>query len=288
MPEVTTTPLKGISIRDRFAIEALGFLIQKYESNSIPIPDIVARAYEYASNMLTKANTSGATDTDYNIGKILTDGFTNLVQAIGEGGGGGGSTIVNLDDLINALGYDADADPAITQAGKIDALINAVTNSSQLKKANVAELTSDPIIAAFNSLDYFLVYSEFNGIYPYKLSRANFDKLYGLLPSSQTTFPAAPEYGYYYKVSTAVGASLTINLGSYTFLVGTIRTFIVRFTVGTSACALSFTVAGDTPVAGAIKWRGTKLTSLEANTEYEMEFVANGSCWTIGATKIVS
>ena len=88
MSEVTTTPLKGISIRDRFAVEALGFLIQKYESNSIPIPDIVARAYEYASNMLTKANTSGASDTDYNIGKILTDGFAALVEAIGEGGGG--------------------------------------------------------------------------------------------------------------------------------------------------------------------------------------------------------
>lgn len=287
MPEVTTTPLKGVSIRDRFAIEALGFLIQKYESNSIPIPDIVAKAYEYASNMLTKANTSGATDTDYNIGKILTDGFTNLVEAIGQGGGGGGSTTVNLDDLINALGYDADADPAITQAGKMDALINAITNSSQLKKANVSELTAENIQIAFDNLDYFLVYSAFNAIHPYKLSRANFDRLYGLLPNAQTSFPAAPEYGYYYKVSTAVGASLTINLGSYTFLVGAVRTFIVRFSVGASACALSFTVAGDTPAAGAIKWRGTKLTSLEANAEYEMDFVANGSCWTVGATKIV-
>lgn len=102
MPEVTTTPLKGISIRDRFAVEALGFLIQKYESNSIPIPDIVARAYEYASNMLTKANTSGASDTDYNIGKILTEGFAALVEAIGEGGGGTSSSfngkVQNVDN----------------------------------------------------------------------------------------------------------------------------------------------------------------------------------------------
>ena len=118
MPEVTTTPLKGISIRDRFAIEALGFLIQKYESNSIPIPDIVARAYEYASNMLTKANTSGATDTDYNIGKILTEGFAALVEAIGKGGGGGGGTssfngkIQNADNTTLAVSGGVTVTPA--------------------------------------------------------------------------------------------------------------------------------------------------------------------------------
>lgn len=276
--------------------QAMMFAASSYrlddEHNTDPSTDI-AEAID--KMVIRNAQTTGTNPVDIPLKTSLVDGSNNIlgtstnklqVNVTGGGGGGGGS--VDLDDLIDALGYDADASTPITQAGKMDELITAVTNSSQLKKANVAELTDDPISLALNSIDYFLVYSEFNGIYPYKLSRSNFDRLYGLLPSSQTTFPAAPEYGYYYKVSTAVGSSLTINLGSYTFLVGAVRIFIARFTVGSSACALSFTVNGDTPAAGAVKWRGTKLTSLDADTEYEMDFVANGSCWTVGATKIVS
>lgn len=310
-----TATLSSMTPRDQFATEIINSIIT-HLPDAPNLDDgamlVAARnAYRWAQAMMLAAydyrqDDQTSTDPSTSIVSALSplkvkggstytpSGGTAIpdvlnVNVVAGGGGGGGSTNANLDDLIDALGYDADATPdPITQASKMDELITAVTNSGQLKKANVAELTSSPIQAAYNSLDYFLVYSEFNGIYPYKLSRSNFDRLYGLLPSSQTTFPAAPEYGYYYKVSTAIGSSLTINLGTYTFLVGAVRIFIARFTVGSSACALSFTVNGDTPAAGAVKWRGTKLTSLDADTEYEMDFVANGSCWTVGATKIVS
>lgn len=292
------TMLKSATYAYRWAQAMMQAAADYRKSDTDTNPDPSTDIAEAIDKMVIRnAQTTGTNPVDIPLKTSLVDGSNNIlgtstnklqVNVTGGGGGGGGS--VDLDDLLNGLGYDKTATPGtgVTQADKMDELIAAVTNSGQLKKANVAELTSSPIQAAYNSLDYFLVYSEFNGIYPYKLSRSNFDRLYGLLPSSQTTFPAAPEYGYYYKVSTAVGSSLTINLGSYTFLVGAVRIFIARFTVGSSACALSFTVNGDTPAAGAVKWRGTKLTSLDADTEYEMDFVANGSCWTVGATKIVS
>jgi len=315
--EVNKT-ISSANPRDEFAMEVLNAIIQKQENpqgfDDGSMLRTAQQAYRWANAMMEAAADNRYDDTQAPTQGGSTGDVANAINAKGTastplvvkgnttytpsggtaipdvlnvnvvaGGGGGGGGSVNLDTLIAALGYNASATPAVTQESKMDELIDAVTNSSQLKKANVAEFTG-----ATSTIDYFLIYSDNNNVHPYKLPRTTFDRMYGLLPSSQTTFPLAPEHGYYYRVSTALGSSLTINLGSYTFLVGAVRIFIARFTVGSSACALSFTVNGDTPAAGAVKWRGTKLTSLDADTEYEMDFVANGSCWTVGATKIVS
>ena len=83
---VTPSDINGLNTLDKLAIKAIGFLIQKYESNSIPVSEIVTRAYEYASAMLSHSanlRASGDTGSDSDIYEALED----IAEAAGSDSG---------------------------------------------------------------------------------------------------------------------------------------------------------------------------------------------------------
>ena len=197
-------------------------------------------------------------------------------------GGGGATSSVDLDDLIGAMGYAKEAVPSSgdTQADKFDALTTAVTNAGRLKSTDVDVVSDETQIAAvviFKS-DAVNPYK----VTPYTLAKAQytyFDGRYGLKLNnvndpSQITYAA----GNYYNITTEQQSGLSITLPALSVTGSSpVKIFIVRATIsGTLTVTFS----------GTLKWRGSKQTTL--NGEYEIDFIDNGSCWTVGVTEIVS
>lgn len=197
-------------------------------------------------------------------------------------GGGGGTSSVDLDELIGAMGYAKEAVPSSgdTQADKFDALTTAVTNAGRLKSTDVDVVSDETQIAAvviFKS-DAVNPYK----VTPYTLAKAQytyFDGRYGLKLNnvndpSQITYAA----GNYYNITTEQQSGLSITLPALSVTGSSpVKIFIVRATIsGTLTVTFS----------GTLKWRGSKQTTL--NGEYEIDFIDNGTCWTVGVTEIVS
>lgn len=195
-------------------------------------------------------------------------------------GGGGGTSSVDLDDLIGAMGYAKETVPVSgdTQADKFDALTTAVTNAGRLKSSDVDVISDETQIAAvviFKS-DAVNPYK----VTPYTLTKAMytyFDGRYGLKLNNVSTPPSTYAAGNYYNfTSSQSGLSITLPALSVTGS-NPVKIFIVRATInGTLTVTFS----------GTLKWRGSKQTSLSG--EYEIDFIDNGSCWTVGVTEIVS
>lgn len=201
------------------------------------------------------------------------------VNVVAGGGGGGGS--VDLDDLIGAMGYVKGTIPITgdTQADKFDALIAAVTNAGKLKRGDVDTLSDYTDVSA-------IVVFNIDGVNPYKVTPNTLSKtmytylddryalrLKAVSDASQQTYSG----GYYYQIA-GTPSALTITLPALSAAEnGPVKIFMVRATIN-GTLTVSF--------SGTLKWRGSKQTSL--NGEYEIDFIDNGSCWTVGVTEIVS
>ena len=194
-------------------------------------------------------------------------------------GGGGGS--VDLDDLIGAMGYAKETVPVSgdTQADKFDALTTAVTNAGKLKSSDVDVISDESDIAAvviFKS-DAVNPYK----VTPYTLTKAMytyFDGRYGLKLNNVNTPPSTYAAGNYYNITSSQTSGLSITLPALSVTGSNpVKIFIVRATI-TGTLTVTF--------SGTLKWRGSKQTSL--NGEYEIDFIDNGTCWTVGVTEIVS
>lgn len=197
-------------------------------------------------------------------------------------GGGGGTSSVDLDDLIGAMGYAKETVPVSgdTQADKFDALTTAVTNAGRLKSTDVDVVSDETQIAAvviFKS-DAVNPYK----VTPYTLTKAMYtylDGRYGLKLNNvsdptQITYAA----GNYYNITSEQNSGLSITLPALSVTGSNpVKIFIVRATV-TGTLTVTF--------SGTLRWRGSKQTSL--NGEYEIDFIDNGTCWTVGVTEIVS
>lgn len=209
-----------------------------------------------------------------------TSQVSNAINVAIVAGGGGGTSSVDLDDLIGAMGYAKEAVPVSgdTQADKFDALTTAVTNAGRLKSTDVDVVSDETQIAAvviFKS-DAVNPYK----VTPYTLTKAMytyFDGRYGLKLNDVSTPPSTYAAGNYYNfTSSQSGLSITLPALSVTGS-NPVKIFIVRATInGTLTVTFS----------GTLKWRGSKQTSL--NGEYEIDFIDNGTCWTVGVTEIVS
>lgn len=214
-----------------------------------------------------------------------TSQVSNAINVAIVAGGGGGTSSVDLDDLIGAMGYAKETVPVSgdTQADKFDALTTAVTNIGKLKSSDVDVLSTESDIAS-------LVVFKLNANNPYKvtpytLTKAMytyFDGRYGLKLNNvsdptQITYAAGNYYNIKPEPDTPLNAlSITLPALSVTGS-NPVKIFIVRAKVtGT----LTVTFSGD------LMWRGSKQTSL--NGEYEIDFIDNGTCWTVGVTEIVS
>lgn len=244
--------------------------------NNTPVPLGVQVSNPTNSSLIVKGNDTYHPDDNpsNDIAGVLN---VNVVA-----GGGGGS--VDLDDLIGAMGYAKETVPVSgdTQADKFDALTTAVTNVGRLKSTDVDVVSDETQIAAvviFKS-DAVNPYK----VTPYTLTKAMytyFDGRYGLKLNDVSTPPATYAAGNYYNIKpepdTPLSAlSITLPALSVTGS-NPVKIFIVRAKVtGT----LTVTFSGD------LMWRGSKQTSL--NGEYEIDFIDNGSCWTVGVTEIVS
>ena len=270
--------------------QAMMFAASSYrKSDTDTNPDPSTDIAEAIDKMVIRnAQTTGTNPVDIPLKTSLVDGSNNVlgtsahkleVNVTGGGGGGGGS--VNLDDLIEALGYDADA--SITQASKLDSLIQAVTNSGRIKKGDV---DATNFLA---NIEHILVFSDL-GNNPYKVTPTNLAKLLKVSPTITTvsTFNDTLYTDYYYYCSAQLSTTVNLWLPTFVSAPTEAKMIMVNLTVaGTATPAINvapFASSDQTPV----KWRGTKLTTLEAGATYEIDIVHNGYYWTVGATKIVN
>lgn len=242
--------------------------------NNTPVPLGVQVSNPTNSSLIVKGNDTYHPDDNpsNDIAGVLN---VNVVA-----GGGGGTSSVDLDDLIGAMGYAKETVPVSgdTQADKFDALTTAVTNAGRLKSTDVDVVSDETQIAAvviFKS-DAVNPYK----VTPYTLTKAMytyFDGRYGLKLNNVSAPPSTYAAGNYYNfTSSQSGLSITLPALSVTGS-NPVKIFIVRASI-TGTLTVTF--------SGTLKWRGSKQTSL--NGEYEIDFIDNGTCWTVGVTEIVS
>lgn len=211
-----------------------------------------------------------------------TSQVSNAINVAIVAGGGGGTSSVDLDDLIGAMGYAKEAVPSSgdTQADKFDALTTAVANAGKLKSSDVDSISTESEIAAV--VVFKLNANNPYKVTPYTLTKAMYTYLDGryALKLNNVSDPTQITYaaGNYYNITSQQTSGLSITLPALSVTGGNpVKIFIVRASIsGTLTVTFS----------GTLKWRGSKQTSLSG--EYEIDFIDNGSCWTVGVTEIVS
>lgn len=173
--------------------------------------------------------------------------------------------------------YHPDNNPSNDIAGVLN--VNVV-NAGKLKSSDVDVLSTESDIASV--LVFKLNANNPYKVTPFTLTKAMYEYLdprYGLKMTPLNTPPSTYAAGNYYNIQTENAlTALSITLPALSVTEGKpVKIFIVRATItGT----LTVTFSGD------LMWRGSKQTSL--NGEYEIDFIDNGSCWTVGVTEIVS
>lgn len=302
---VTPTDITGLNVLDNFAVKALGFLIQKYESTSIPVDEIVSRAYDYADAMRTRSaalRAAGDIGSDLEVsivkgGQNSASGselsYTNALQVaiVAGGGGSGGST--DLTSLLTALGYNPTASTPVTQSSRFEDLIDAIEDGSKLDKDEVITISTSSYI------DYILAfYSQDNYKYPVKITPATLSKLVQANPTIQsktslgTTNNDIVYPGNYYKCLGTTWQSY-VWLPTYTQAQMEAKIILIRFKTSVDPQDVSHpnpTISiepADSNDTTPVRYRSGSAT-LEANTDYEIDIVYNDSEWIAGITKITS